>query len=504
MPQARPMLSDIELQQVQQLEVEKDQVLTQHAVPALEGDFLQRQGRRATRLTVAGVLTGAEVADGLSALREKFRAAEPVSFVADIATATRVDQVLIEEMGVRELAGKPQRFEYSFTLREFTPPPATKREEPPPPPPPPPPSVDTGTLVVDVTVEGQPDFDMGRLTVTVEGTQDDGASLSRTLTNRQNNVWSEENFPLGQYTATATDSGSPAMSGSASGTVRAGQTTRIQITLHPAAVNIIAKAFMVHFHFDKAFVEPCMRHVLRQVAEYAQDHTDEKLVIVGHTDEVGDDVPGGGPLLYNQSLSERRGRAVFAHLIFGREAVAARMEWDQLRRRRNTGVKLSINDTWAVREYQYILQNLGYYPGLIDSNHGPQTDAAVRQFQHDKGLAVDGIVGDNTWAALIDPYLTQDALTIPESQFLPNCSGDVLKWLGAGEEDPIRNTGDAWRPNRRVELLFVRVDHLPCLVPQPDTFNLPTPGSVGGNWCLGPSALGPRALLHCSWCSTAQ
>ncbi|MFN8496341.1 MAG: hypothetical protein U0641_00680 [Anaerolineae bacterium] len=200
MPQARPMLGDIELQQVQQLEVEKDQVLTQHAVPALEGDFLQRQGRRATRVTVAGVLTGPEVADGLSKLRTKFRAAEPVSFVADITTATRVDQVLIEEMGVRELAGKPQRFEYSFTLREFIPPPPTKREEPPPPPPPPPPAVETGTLVVEVTVQGQPDFDMGRLTVTVEGTQDDGNTLSRTLTNRQNNVWTEENVPPGAYT----------------------------------------------------------------------------------------------------------------------------------------------------------------------------------------------------------------------------------------------------------------------------------------------------------------
>ena len=65
MPQARPMLGDVELQQVQQLEVEKDQVLTQHAVPALEGDFLQRQGRRATRVTVAGVLPGDAIAPKL-------------------------------------------------------------------------------------------------------------------------------------------------------------------------------------------------------------------------------------------------------------------------------------------------------------------------------------------------------------------------------------------------------------------------------------------------------
>ncbi len=102
MPPAKPMLGDVELQLVQKLEAEEDLVLAQHDVPALEGDFLQRLGRRATRFSLTGVLSGPEVADGLKTLREKFRAAEPVSFVADIATATTVDQVLIEEMGVRE------------------------------------------------------------------------------------------------------------------------------------------------------------------------------------------------------------------------------------------------------------------------------------------------------------------------------------------------------------------------------------------------------------------
>ena len=36
-------------------------------------------------------------------------------------------------------------------------------------------------------------------------------------------------------------------------------------------------------------------------------------------------------------------------------------------------------------------------PGAIDGDFGPMTDAAVRAYQSDRGVAVDGIVGDQTW-----------------------------------------------------------------------------------------------------------
>src|SRR5919198_2230644 len=191
MPPARPMLDDLELQQTQQLEIDEDEDFATHEVPALEGDFDQGLGRRGAAVTLSGVLTGPEAGDGLKSLREKFRAGEAVPFAADIATATKLDKVLVEEMGVRELAGRPQRFEYAFRLREFTPPPPPKTTPPPPPPPPPPP-VDTGILEVEVVVEGEPDFDFSTVTVTLDGTQSDGAPLSRTLANRTGNVWREE------------------------------------------------------------------------------------------------------------------------------------------------------------------------------------------------------------------------------------------------------------------------------------------------------------------------
>ena len=488
MPRVKPMLDDIELEKVQKIEIDEDQVLVEHEIPALEGDFFQGIGRRANRVSLTGVMTGTEAGESLKTLRDKFRNADPVPFVSDITTATRVDQVLIEEMGVRELAGKPERFEYALTLREFIEAPDPRIEQPPPPPltPPTPPSVDMGTLVVEVIVEGQPSFDFGLVTVSVEGEQEDGTSLTRTLTNRAGNIWTDEGFPPGQYTVRAVVTAPQPMSGSTSAAVQAGQTTQVAITLHPGVS--IAKTFIIHFRFDNSFIEPCMRAVLRQVSSYALAHSDEKLVVVGHTDLAGSDQ-------YNQSLSERRARSAFAYVTFGHDPGGALDEWDNLRQRRPVSELPSIKDSWGTREYQYILQDLGFYSGNIDGNHGPITETAVRDFQKEKGLTHTGIVDDLTWEALIKAYLEQDNLAVPENQYFANCEGEILKWLGCGEKDPVKNTRDAWRPNRRTEFLFVKAGELPCEVIKPDTFDLPNPGIVGSNWCLGPGDQNKRCCF---------
>jgi len=46
------------------------------------------------------------------------------------------------------------------------------------------------------------------------------------------------------------------------------------------------------------------------------------------------------------------------------------------------------------------LQNLGYEVGGADGSFGQQTEAAVKALQADRGLEVDGLVGEATWAAL--------------------------------------------------------------------------------------------------------
>lgn len=50
------------------------------------------------------------------------------------------------------------------------------------------------------------------------------------------------------------------------------------------------------------------------------------------------------------------------------------------------------------------LNNLGYDSGAIDGIQGPITTAAVKAFQRDQGIEVDGIVGPITRQYLIDAY----------------------------------------------------------------------------------------------------
>lgn len=222
---ARPMLGDLELKQVQHIDVGEDQALVQHAVPGLEGDFFQRLGRCATRVALSGVLTGSEAGEGLGDLRQKFRAAEPVDFVADITTATQVDQVLIEDLMVRELAGKPERYEYAFTLREYTPRTAVSTERPSPVPSEP---ISTaaldeeiasdatnthqaaetqidrrqGTLEVIVEVSDDNNTDFSRIEVRVEGQTEAGEPLTVLLTEQENGVFRKTDMPAGEYTVT--------------------------------------------------------------------------------------------------------------------------------------------------------------------------------------------------------------------------------------------------------------------------------------------------------------
>ena len=56
----------------------------------------------------------------------------------------------------------------------------------------------------------------------------------------------------------------------------------------------------------------------------------------------------------------------------------------------------------TAKQKQCLLAYLGYYHGAIDGAIGPQTRAAVLEFQRAEGLTADGSPGPQTQAALLD------------------------------------------------------------------------------------------------------
>ncbi len=58
-------------------------------------------------------------------------------------------------------------------------------------------------------------------------------------------------------------------------------------------------------------------------------------------------------------------------------------------------------DTMTKKQIQKALKNAGYYDGVVDGKIGPQTRAAITEFQKNMELKADGIAGRNTKEKLL-------------------------------------------------------------------------------------------------------
>ena len=96
------------------------------------------------------------------------------------------------------------------------------------------------------------------------------------------------------------------------------------------------------------------------------------------------------------------------------------------------GFKEPMNGDLVIGDIQVKLgRNIGklnkiYYFGKIDNDFGPMTDTAVRNYQKDNGLVVDGIVGQITLKSL---GLCDEAVIVPEppTENLNTKSQDITK-----------------------------------------------------------------------------
>jgi hypothetical protein len=120
----KPLLGDWEIPNIAGLETLERRELAELEVPGRVGSLFQDLNAAPTRIAIRGSLYGDERRDEfLSKVREQFRAGEPVTFVADILTATDVQYVLIEAMQFAEAGETPDETSFLLLLRESPPPP---------------------------------------------------------------------------------------------------------------------------------------------------------------------------------------------------------------------------------------------------------------------------------------------------------------------------------------------------------------------------------------------
>lgn len=118
------MLDDYELPGIQRVGTVERRALVEVPVPGLEGSYHQDLGSGPIAILIEGTLAGDDARDAfLAEVRERFQSGEPVDFVADIVSATSLEQTHLEDLSVVEVAGNADTFRYSLMLVQHVEPP---------------------------------------------------------------------------------------------------------------------------------------------------------------------------------------------------------------------------------------------------------------------------------------------------------------------------------------------------------------------------------------------
>lgn len=120
----KPVLGDWEIPNIQAMQSLEQRHFVQLDVPGRVGSVFQDMNTGPACIAISGSLYGDEPRNEfLEALRGKFRAGEPVTFVGDIVTATEVQYVIIETLQFAESGLNPDQLDYYIRIKESPPPP---------------------------------------------------------------------------------------------------------------------------------------------------------------------------------------------------------------------------------------------------------------------------------------------------------------------------------------------------------------------------------------------
>lgn len=116
-----PLLGDISLQYVQQIEHSLDAGFASSRIAGLEGELQQRSGRPSHYIRIEGVLIGETTRDDLGTLQTAAQTGDELTFAADITSALDLQKVVIRSLQDYESAGRPNQVQYRIELAESPP-----------------------------------------------------------------------------------------------------------------------------------------------------------------------------------------------------------------------------------------------------------------------------------------------------------------------------------------------------------------------------------------------
>lgn len=120
----KPMIGEYQVPGIQRIGAVEDRRLVEIAVPGMEGSLTQDLGSGSIAIHIEGTLAGDDARDGfLEKVRALFQAGKPVDFVADIASATSIDKIMVADLKVQEVAGASDSFRYRMVLTQYVEPP---------------------------------------------------------------------------------------------------------------------------------------------------------------------------------------------------------------------------------------------------------------------------------------------------------------------------------------------------------------------------------------------
>jgi len=118
------MIAEFEVPGLTRIGTVESRRLVEIPVPGLPGSYHQDLGHQPLHLRMEGSLHGDEAhADFLEEIRRLHQAAEPVDFVADITTATDLEQMLVASLRLEESSNDDGVLHYAITLVQYTEPP---------------------------------------------------------------------------------------------------------------------------------------------------------------------------------------------------------------------------------------------------------------------------------------------------------------------------------------------------------------------------------------------